>query len=66
MQISGRGIAQGPDAAIPTLLEFNRMRVEGGLAFEQRPYVVMADNAWVDLGVLEGPLASRDAVAVVQ
>lgn len=31
-QISGRGILQGPDAALPTQLQFNRMRIEGGLS----------------------------------
>jgi hypothetical protein len=33
---------------------------EGGLRFEERPFVIMADNAFVDLGRVEGPLhASR-------
>ncbi len=29
---------------------------KGGLTFEQRPYVVMVDRAFVDLGVVEKPL----------
>lgn len=29
---------------------------KGGLAFEERPYVVMRDGAFVDLGTVEGPL----------
>lgn len=29
---------------------------KGGLKFEQRPYVVMVDGAYVDLGKVEGPL----------
>ena len=28
----------------------------GGLRFEERPYVVMADHAYVDLGRVPGPL----------
>jgi tetratricopeptide (TPR) repeat protein len=29
---------------------------KGGLAFDERPYVVMCDRAFVDLGTVEGPL----------
>ena len=29
---------------------------EGGLVFEERPYVVMRDRAFVDLGAVPGPL----------
>lgn len=29
---------------------------DGGLAFDERPFVVTRDRAYVDLGVLEGPL----------
>ncbi len=32
---------------------------EGGFAFEDRPYVVMADGAYVDLGEVRGPLPVR-------
>lgn len=28
----------------------------GGFAFQERPYIVMRDGAYVDLGVVEGPL----------
>jgi hypothetical protein len=30
---------------------------EGGLRFDDRPYVVMADDAWVGLGTMDGPLS---------
>jgi tetratricopeptide (TPR) repeat protein len=30
---------------------------KGGFAFDERPYVVMRDGAYVDLGVVEGPLS---------
>ncbi len=32
---------------------------KGGLRFEERPFVVMVDHAFVDLGAVKGPLASR-------
>ena len=32
---------------------------EGGLVFEERPYVVMQDGAFVDLGVVKGPLRAE-------
>jgi hypothetical protein len=28
----------------------------GGLKFEDRPFVVMVDRAYVDLGLIKGPL----------
>jgi hypothetical protein len=31
---------------------------QGGFVFEERPYVVMQDMAYLDLGVVEGPLPS--------
>ena len=31
----------------------------GGLVFEERPFVVMNDQAFVDLGAVEGPLAAK-------
>jgi tetratricopeptide (TPR) repeat protein len=31
---------------------------QGGLVFEERPYVVMFDRAYVDLGEVKGPLAA--------
>jgi len=47
-------------------LEIVQYDGEGGLATQHRPYVVMADDAWVDLGVLDAPLLADKAVAVVQ
>lgn len=32
---------------------------KGGLLFEERPYLVMEDQAYVDLGEVEGPLVAR-------
>jgi outer membrane protein OmpA-like peptidoglycan-associated protein len=32
---------------------------QGGLKFEERPFVIMIDHAFVDLGSVSGPLASR-------
>ena len=29
---------------------------KGGLAFDDRPFVVMNDRAYVDLGTIKGPL----------
>jgi len=39
---------------------------KGGLAFHDRPYVVMVDDAWVDLGVLERPLPASSPKQVAQ
>jgi hypothetical protein len=33
----------------------------GGFAFEERPYVVMRDGAYVDLGSVAGPLSIEGA-----
>jgi hypothetical protein len=33
---------------------------QGELRFEERPYVIQEDGAYVDLGIIEGPLASEE------
>jgi hypothetical protein len=35
----------------------------GRLVFEERPYIVMHDRAFVDLGVVDGPLTGAPAKA---
>lgn len=48
--------ARGPMGYGMGKLEIMEHDGRGGLKFEERPYVVMVDHAFVDLGVVKGPL----------
>jgi hypothetical protein len=45
--------SQGPMGYGMGLLEVQRYDGQGGLSFEDRPYVIMADHAFVDLGTFK-------------
>ena len=46
--------SQGPMGYGMGLLEVQRFDGKGGLRFEDRPYVIMHDQAYVDLGTYKG------------
>jgi hypothetical protein len=61
--------SRGPMGYGMGLLEIVRHDGKGNLAFEHRPYVVMVDGAFVDLGTVDGKtaaLASAPAAAIAK
>ncbi len=58
--------SRGPMGYGMGLLEILRHDGKGGLAFEHRPYIVMVDGAFVDLGSVDGKTAMVGGAAIAQ
>jgi tetratricopeptide (TPR) repeat protein len=57
--LSAHYFARGPMGYGMGKLQVIEHDGKGNLTFEERPYVIMADNAFVQLGQVNGPLAKR-------
>lgn len=61
-RIQAHYFSRGPMGYGMGKLEILQHDGNGGLRFEERPFVVMTDRAFVDLGVVSGPLGGLKAV----
>ena len=58
--------SKGPMGYGMGVLEILRHDGKGGLAFEHRPYVVMTDGAFLDLGIVDAGTATRATTAIAR